>query len=93
MKEQRKCIAEQILEGTVSSLKPPAFIQLVLQPELFSAREEQKEKIINGPTAQAILKRPFADVLICPWKFAVACCEGNFIAQSLNVILLSTAAR
>lgn len=44
MKEQRKCIAEQILDGTQSSLKRPAFIRLVLQPELFPARGEQRKK-------------------------------------------------
>lgn len=53
-------------------------------------KRRAEKKIINGPTAQAVLERPFADVLICPWKFALACCEGNFIAQALNAILPST---
>lgn len=85
MKEQRKCIAEQILERAESSLKPLAFIWLVLHP----VREEQGKKRYNGPTAQAVLERPFADMLICPWKFPMACCEGNFIAEALNTILAS----
>lgn len=52
-------------------------------------RRAEKEKIINGPTAQTVLERPFADVLICPWKFALALCEEKLIAQVLNAVLPS----
>lgn len=55
MKEQRKFRAEQLWEGTGSSLKLPAFLQLVLQPE--KSREGKRK--INGPSAQAALERDF----------------------------------
>lgn len=77
MKEQRKCIAEQILEAT--ELSEASYFHSTCPPARNSSlQEESRERnIINGPTAQGVLERPFAD---CPWKFALACCEGNFIA-------------
>lgn len=53
-------------------------------------RRAEKEQIIDGPTAHAALERPFADVLLCPWTFALACCEGNVTAQALNAASPST---
>lgn len=53
-------------------------------------RRAEKEQIIDGPTAHAVLERPFADALLCPRTFALACCGGNFIAQALNAVSPST---
>jgi len=82
MKEQRKCIVEQIFGGN-RELSEASCFHSTCPParSLPCKRRVEKEKIINGPTAQTVLERPFADVLICPWKFALACCEGNFIPE------------
>lgn len=58
VKEQRKRGAEQPWEGTGSSLKPPALLQLVLQPELFPARGQQGKKKDNK----------WSPSTVSPWK-------------------------
>lgn len=64
MKEQRKCIAEQILEATELS-EASCFHSTCPPPRNSSLQEESRERnIINGPTAQGVLERPFAGVLI-----------------------------
>lgn len=80
VKEQRKCGAEQPWEGTGSSLKPPALLQLVLQPELFPARGEQGKKKGNKWSLSTVSHwKGLFSLQGNLWGTALKRCEGQVL--------------